>query len=82
METTTLKQQIKQALNVPEEHFSNHASDLYVKHSPEVEQWLKDNYKYFRNCKGFHSQVDRSRWIEIPFGYMDEDFAHRHPGQS
>lgn len=78
----TLKEQIKTALNLPEEDFSNYCSDLYVKHSKEVEQWLKDNYDYFRNCNLFHSQVDKKRWIEIPFGYMDEDYANRFPSKA
>ncbi len=75
---TTLKQQIKKALNLPENHFGSHESDLYVKHSVAIMDWVKENVQYWKNCGLFYSKIDHSLWIDIPFGFMEEHYAKKY----
>lgn len=73
----TLKEQLKHYLDLPESNFDSHQSDLYVKYSPEVCNWLKENYQYWNNCKTFTSQIDKCKWLDIPFAY-EEHFYEKH----
>jgi hypothetical protein len=62
----------------PDIEYSTYESDLYVKAVDGVEQWLKENYKYYTNIKPFTSEIDKTRWLDIPFGYMIEHCNKRH----
>jgi hypothetical protein len=73
----SLKEQLKQALNLPEDHFDRHETDLYVKASVGVRNWLKDNYKLFYNIKSFKSQIDGSMWFDIPFAAWDQKYRRK-----
>ena len=53
----------------PKVETDHHESDFYIKHSPEVWEWLEKNYEWFVNCSKFHSQIDGSLWIDIPFAF-------------
>jgi hypothetical protein len=72
----TLKQQIKEALNLDESMFSNWSSDLYILYTPEVEKYLKDNYKFYSNVRLSYSNVKGQSWyvkrfFDIPFAYTE-----------
>ena len=80
-ETMSLKQRLLHAgLDLCEEDFDTHESDLYVKHCGPVEKWLRDNLSEVerRNLETFNSAIDRSLWYCIPFGYMPEHFDKKH----
>lgn len=72
----TLKQQLKQTLNLPESHFDNYCSDLLVLYSERVYKWLNEYYEFPQNSKVSVSNVQGSNWygkqfIEIPFAYTE-----------
>ncbi len=48
--------------------YDTHESDLYVKDGPEIQELLKD-YKYRSNVTGFISNIDKKRWLDIPFAF-------------
>lgn len=74
----TLKQQLQEALNLPEDHFGRHETDLYVKYSKEVVEWLHLNYKYRRNVTKFHNQNDNNAiWLDIPFAAWTEKYPNQ-----
>jgi hypothetical protein len=50
--------------------FDSHESDLYVRHSTQVMNWLVRNYEYYYNLRFFTSPIDNKIWIEIPFANM------------
>lgn len=54
----------------PDAQFGKHESDLYVKQTPEIMEFLKNEYEYFCNIESFVSQIDGKRWIDIPFANM------------
>jgi hypothetical protein len=76
----TLKQQLIDAnLGLTEGDFANHYSDLYVVARPGVAQWLKLNYRFYRNITTFISQPGSS-WngagrlcFDIPFAHVAEE---------
>ena len=83
----TLKQQIKQTLNLPDDHFHNYCSDLLVLHSERVYNWLKEHYKFFVNVKVVTGNVKGSDWygkkfIDIPFAYTLEEYHIKHYNKS
>ncbi len=47
---------------------SNHATDLYVKVTPES-RVIINSYQFKRNVTTFISQLDHERWYNIPFAY-------------
>jgi hypothetical protein len=53
--------------------FAFHATDLYVVASPEVENWLENNYEFWLNVSTFMSQPGSNwngagkRCFDIPF---------------
>jgi hypothetical protein len=49
--------------------FDHHETDLYVRWAPQVEQWLKENYRFPGNIVKFRSQEDNQFWLEIPFAF-------------
>jgi len=77
----TLKEQIQKALNVPEDFFSNHCSDLQILYNDEIISWLRANYKFMQNVEIHVSDVEGQSWygkvfIEIPFAF-DEYHSKR-----
>jgi len=72
----TLKKQIKQTLNLPEDHFHNYCSDLLILYSERVNEWLKEHYEHYKNVKILVGNVRGSDWyvkkfIDIPFAYEE-----------
>jgi len=70
----TLKQEIKEALNIPENEFDNHSSDLYIKYTPERLKWLEDNYEFGKSksiISLFTSDIDNTKYIEVAFWYNE-----------
>lgn len=72
----TLRELLQMDLNLPDESFSSHCSDLYVLKTDEVVAWLKEHYKYYSNVVGFYSNVQGQSWfgksaLDIPFANMD-----------
>ncbi len=70
--TKSLKDNI--ALAFPDAEFDSHATDLYVKSTPEIIIFLKENYEFYGNIVSFRSTNDGSLWLDIPFVLMDENF--------
>ena len=72
----TLKEELKQKLNIPEDDFSNHCSDLYLLWTKESEQYLRSNYEYWSNVEIYTSNVKGQEWFgkrffDIPFAYTE-----------
>lgn len=67
----SVKEQMQEALRIPDDHFDTHCSDLYVKFTKDRHDWLKDNYEHFQSVQIFKSNPkcswDGSMAIEIPF---------------
>lgn len=75
---TSLKNQILTAFpNMNDEDFDKHETDLYVRYSPEVDNWLKQNYEFYKNITTFKSNVDNQRWFDIPFAAWDEKYGKK-----
>lgn len=53
------------ALNIPMDH---HASDLYVKVTPESQK-IVDAYKFKKQVTTFIDNIDHKQWFDIPFAY-------------
>lgn len=71
----TVKQKIQEAFpSMSDDQFDRHESDLYVKYSPELDEWLKKNYEYYGNVTKFRSQIDGETWIDIPFAAWEEKY--------
>lgn len=66
--TTDVKSLFDEIVDVGIE-YDNHESDLYVKDTPATREILK-KYKYENNVESFVSQIDGSRWFDIPFAYQ------------
>lgn len=76
---------------LPAEHIDHHASDLYLKATPEskrlLEAWIMDNgYKTLAACgllSKFYCQLDGCFWYDIAFQYTPywEACARRHAQQ-
>jgi hypothetical protein len=66
---------IYQKLNAkfPDQERGHHESDLYIKHSAEIAEFLKSEGVNFET---FYSAIDRSKWIDIPFMY-DPFWEHK-----
>ena len=62
-----MKQRLQELFQLTEKDFGTHESDLYVKWTPQVWDYLKTCYKFFSNCKTFKNQIDGETWIDIPF---------------
>lgn len=62
-----MKAELQKHLNLPDSDFGYHESDLYVKDSPQVTDYLQKNYQFWCNCKKFKNRIDGKIWIEIPF---------------
>ena len=64
---------IKQIKEVfPNVEHDSWCSDLYVKHTPEIFSWLKNNLQFPKNMTTFINRIDKSLWIDIPFHYTTE----------
>ena len=66
-----LQQQLMEAFPaLTQNDFSYYATDLYVRSLPEVEKWLKENYKFPRQIEPFICNINQNKWLDIPFaGY-------------
>jgi len=68
-----LQKLMQEELGLADSDFDYHASDLYVRWSPEVEKWLKTHYEFYSNIERFYSNAlsepdGISRlWFDIPF---------------
>lgn len=62
-----LKERLQKELNIPENHFASHQTDLHVKWSITTQYWLVDNYEFYKNITTFISNYDDSLWLDIPF---------------
>ena len=71
-----LEQRLREAFpTLTDDDFGYHATDLYVRWTPEVRDWLRKNYEWDKNISTFTSQIDKKLWLDIPFaGYWP-----RHP---
>jgi hypothetical protein len=92
MNKPELQQRLQEALlPMRDDDFSYHATDLYVRARPGVEQWLIRNYEFWTNVTRFTSKVDdpelkklgvRELWLDIPFaGFWPNDkkvMKHEH----
>lgn len=67
MKPSPLKQKMQTDLGLPETDFDYHATDLYVRWSPAVQEWLQTNYAFNGNVSAFVSQIDNRMWLDIPF---------------
>jgi hypothetical protein len=77
-----LKQRLLEAnLNLVEDDFATHYSNLYVVIVPGLIDWLKNNYEWFTNITYFTSQVGSNwngagkRCIDIPFANVEYYFT-------
>ena len=62
-----LREQLKQYCNITEKDIDTHESDLYIRHSYEVEEWLRKYYPFWNNITTFISDIDKDLWYDIPF---------------
>jgi len=69
-----LKTVMKEHLNIPDEDFDSHCSDLYVICTSERQEWLKKNYEFYTNIVLSYSNVDGQSWLGKSF--FDIPFAH------
>lgn len=60
------------AANIPAAHIDHHASDLYLKVTPETMQIINqlENKSLLTT---FTDNIDKELWYEIPFVYYEED---------
>lgn len=70
----TLKQELKENCSLIDSDFDRHETDLYVRKTEQVYNYLKNNYQFFRNIKQFNSQIDNKIWLDIPFAAWDEKY--------
>ena len=66
-EESALKHRMQVALNLPDSDFDFHATDLYVRATPEARKWLKENYAHYSIITLFVSQIDKQMWLDVPF---------------
>ena len=67
-----IRQELITNFHLTDDNFGYHESDLYVKYSPEVYKWLNENLEHPKNMEFFINQIDKKRWIDIPF--MNDSF--------
>jgi hypothetical protein len=70
----TLKEQLKENCNLNDSDFGRHETDLYVRKTDKVFNYLKNNYKFFRNIQQFKNQIDGKIWLDIPFAAWEEKY--------
>lgn len=60
------------AANIPAAHIDHHASDLYLKVTPETTQIINqlENKSLLTT---FTDNIDNELWYELPFCYYEED---------
>ena len=60
------------AAQIPAAHIDHHASDLYLKVTPETTQIINqlENKSLLTT---FTDNIDKELWYEIPFAYYEED---------
>lgn len=49
-------------------HMGHWQSDLYLKATPESTALIKD-YEFRKSVTRFNSNIDKTPWYDIPFGY-------------
>lgn len=63
-----IKQALIKEFNLhPTDDFDSHESDLYVRNTSGIMNWLVKNYEYYYNIRFFTSAIDGKVWLEIPF---------------
>jgi hypothetical protein len=67
------------AAGVPTDH---HESDLYFKATKQGLEILRHFPKQAQNARGFKSEIDGTRWVDVPFAYAPwwEKRQRRNPG--
>ncbi len=77
-EKPELERQLREAFpDLTDDDFGYHATDLYVRWSAPVREWLRKNYRWNSNITGFTSQLDGKPWLDIPFaGYWPKHPKH------
>lgn len=60
------------AANIPAAHIDHHASDLYLKVTPETTQII-NQLESKSLLTTFTDNIDNELWYEIPFVYYEED---------
>lgn len=74
----SLTDDIKKAFpKLTDDDFDDHESDLYVKWSQELDDWLKKNYQFYKNIQTFTSQTDKQKWFDIPFAHEDKGIPRK-----
>jgi len=53
---------------IPENDIDHHASDLYLRKTPETEKLIQE-YKYKNLVSTFVDNIDHVVWYDIPFAY-------------
>jgi hypothetical protein len=51
---------------VPPDQLDHHESDLYVLDTPVARLVIR---QFGRESTGFISQIDKKRWLDVPFAY-------------
>ena len=64
-----IKDELIKRFNLKADEISHHESDLYIKYREEIDIFLKENYKWYKNITTFTSQIDNKRWFDIPFAF-------------
>lgn len=73
---TSLKKQLLSAnLGLTEDDFDNHCTDLYVLETGWVKDWLRANYKFYKNVTTFIG-AEGSTWagkraLAVPFAHVE-----------
>lgn len=60
--------EVIQAAKIPPEHIDHHASDLYLKVTPETTRII-DQLEYKSMITTFTDNIDNELWYDIPFCY-------------
>lgn len=68
----TIKERI--AERFPDAEFDRYETDLYVKKTADIYDFLRSEYQFFENVTTFISQTDRCVWLDIPFGAWGDKF--------
>jgi hypothetical protein len=78
-----LQEKLQAALDLNDDDFGYHATDLYVLIKPGVIEWLKKNYQFFYNIRSFignegHPTFGGKLALDIPFaGKWEKKFHFR-----
>ena len=65
----SVEQELRTNLGLTDSDFAYHESDLYVRATPEVRAYLKENYQFWSIVTTFKCQIDGLMWFDIPFAH-------------